>query len=293
MIRARKSLGQNFLTDERIVGRIIETVSPRTNDIIIEIGPGQGALTQKLVTRCGYLVAIEIDERLIEHLREIIADSNIGLNIDLIRADALEIEWREVISDALLRYKQRLSDKEEEPRVRVVANLPYYISTPILERLLGAHDDIFDMTLMLQREVVDRIISEPGSRDYGYMSVFVQFYCEASKLFDVPPSAFKPVPGVWSSVLRLTLRNEPVLKLEDHQHFFQLVGAAFAQRRKTIQNNLKASASRLGIRQGIEESLTGSGIDPRRRAETLSLEEFGALYHALFDNENTGSVNDA
>ena len=276
MIRAKKSLGQNFLADERVSRRIIDSVSPRPSDLIVEIGPGTGALTRLLVRSSGYVVATEIDPRLIAGLRRTIVSDNLSI----VEADALETNWAELISSAAESWR-KVTLSEDEPRVRVVANLPYYISTAIIERLIETRRLLFDMTLMLQNEVVERIASKPGGRDYGYLSVLTQYHCVATKLFEVPPSAFSPAPKVQSAIVRLVVRERPAVDVADESKFFGLVRAAFAQRRKTILNNLKAAAGAPGFKADAVAALQAAGIDARRRAETLSLDEFAALYDAL------------
>ena len=278
MIKAKKSLGQNFLVDTRVARRIVEAVSPLPTDVIIEIGPGTGALTRMLIERSGYVVAIEIDGRLVDELRGSVTAENFAI----MEADALEVDWSEIAVSAVERLLGHADREDAKPRVRIVANLPYYISTPIIERLLRAHRTIFDMTLMLQSEVADRITSEPGRKEYGYLSVLVQYHCAATKLFEVPPSAFKPAPKVWSAIVRLLVREWPAADVEDEAKFFALVRAAFAQRRKTIANNLKASAGALPFARSSEAALEQARIEGRRRAETLSIEEFASLYRALF-----------
>jgi 16S rRNA (adenine1518-N6/adenine1519-N6)-dimethyltransferase len=254
--------------------RIIASVSPLTTDIIIEIGPGTGALTRLLAERSGYVVAVEIDPRLVKELgRSIVAP-----NLSIIESDALKVDWNSLIDEAIARWKD-LSRSENDPRVRVVANLPYYISTPIIERLIEIKGRIFDLTLMLQKEVVDRITSRPASREYGYLSVLVQYHAETKKLFEVPPSAFRPAPKVRSAVVRLEMKTHRELSEQDEKKFFALVSVAFSQRRKTILNNLKAA--RALFSNDIETALQQSGIDPRRRAETLSIAEFLRLYAEL------------
>ena len=275
MIKAKKSLGQNFLTDPEIARRIVDNVAPLQTDAIIEIGPGTGALTRLLVQRSGSVAAIEIDRYLVEELGRSIKAENLSILLD----DALRLDWVDIINSAKSKHLPAGSDLES--RVRIVANLPYYISTPIIEKLLSVGRRIFDMTLMLQKEVADRITTGPGSRDYGYLSVLVQYRCKASKLFDVPPSAFTPVPKVWSTVIRLSVRESPAVHVENEKKFFALVRAAFAQRRKTILNNLKAASSALRFGQPVEQALEASSVTPQRRAETLSIEEFAALFAAL------------
>lgn len=277
MIKAKKSLGQNFLIDTRVSRRIVDAVSPGASDIIIEIGPGTGALTSLLAERAGRVLAVEVDRRLAGELRSKLARSE---NVSVVLHDALNLDWEDFIRRAESDFKATRGDAV--PRVRVVANLPYYISTAIIEKLLAERAQIFDMTLMLQKEVVERITSGPGPRDYGYLSVLVQYHCEASMLFDVPPEAFKPAPKVDSAVVRLVFRQQPAVEVQDESKFFAVVRACFAQRRKTILNNLKAASSRMTFLAPIEDALRAAGVEPRRRAETLSLAEFAALADALY-----------
>ena len=280
MIKAKKSLGQNFLADGRVSRRIVEAVAPLRSDVIIEIGPGTGALTGLLVKQAGFVSAIEIDTRLVEELRHTLAAENLSI----VEADALTVNWSDLIAAGRDSLGRIYGQGGEPGRVRVVANLPYYISTPIIERLLRLRAQVDDMTLMLQNEVVDRIVSRPGTREYGYLSVLVQFYCDVRKLFEVPPSAFKPVPKVRSAVVRLDVRRELLVDVQSDDGFLKLVSFSFAQRRKTIANNLKAAAGALRYRVAIEEGLLAAGIDPQRRAETLSVVEFGNLYRELIES---------
>jgi 16S rRNA (adenine1518-N6/adenine1519-N6)-dimethyltransferase len=278
LIRARKSLGQNFLTDSQVARRIIDAVSPSQTDAIIEIGPGTGALTHMLAARSGHLVAIEIDQRLARELR----GATKADNVTIMTADALSLNWDALVVDSKSMLNALRGQDEDSSRVRVVANLPYNISTPIIERLLSAGRRIFDMTLMLQKEVADRITSEPGGREYGHLSVMVQYYCVATKLFEVPPAAFTPEPKVNSAVIRLRVRDEPAVKVSDERRFFSLVRACFAQRRKTILNNLKVAAASQGFTRNIQLALEAASVAPQRRAETLSLAEFAALSESLY-----------
>ena len=281
MITPRKSLGQNFLVDSRVAARVINAVSPLPTDIVIEIGPGKGELTRALVARSGYTVAVEIDRRLIDGLRSSLAPEK----FTLVENDALRVNWSELVELAEVeidRFFGSASPASTKRRVRVVANLPYYISTPIIERLIRARGIIHDMTLMLQNEVADRITSVPGRKEYGSLSVLVQSYCIATKLFEVPPSAFKPAPKVRSAVISLVVRERAAVNVDDEDRFFALVRAAFAQRRKTIANNLKAFANTIELTTSIEAALEAARIEARRRAETLSIEEFTALYRAMY-----------
>jgi len=278
LIKAKKSLGQNFLIDRRVAHRIIDSVAPRQSDIIIEIGPGTGALTGLLAERAGRVIAVELDRRLADELKAALVQFE---KISVVQDDALTIDWAELVGRARAEFEQN-SANSAAPRVRVVANLPYYISTAIIEKLLAQRRTIFDMTLMLQKEVVERITSGPGTRDYGYLSIVVQYHCEASKLFDVSPAAFKPAPKVDSAVVRLTFREQPWVSVHDEARFFAVVRACFAQRRKTILNNLKAATSQMNFTSLLEDALRAAKVEPKRRAETLSLAEFAALADALY-----------
>lgn len=276
MIKAKKSLGQNFLTDHQVASRIIDAVSPSRTDEIIEIGAGTGALTHMLATRSAHVTAIEIDTRLADQLRA----SGKTENVTILNADALSVNWETLIAD-LEPKESAMEAAVNSIRVRIVANLPYYISTPIIETLLRLRRRVFDMTLMLQKEVADRITSGPGGRDYGYLSVLVQYHCVATKLFEVPPWAFTPEPKVHSAVIRLKVREEPAVKVADECRFFALVRACFAQRRKTILNNLKVAAASQHFAVSVEQALEAASVLPQRRAETLSLDDFARLFNSL------------
>lgn len=264
-MHAKKSLGQNFLVGAHYPTRIVAAVAPRPDETIIEIGPGHGALTDLLVATGANVVAIELDSDLVPELTASFAAT---ANFRLVAADALEVNFCELLSPGTT--------------ARVVANLPYYVSTPILQRLIEHRACIREMTLMLQREVVERILAQPGGKEYGYFSAFVQFYCEAKKLFDVPPGAFRPIPKVHSSVVRLQVRTTPAAKVHDEAFFIELLKALFAQRRKTIWNNLRAAKGRFNWQEEpIKIALEAANIDPQRRAETLSLAETAKLANEL------------
>ena len=263
-----KRLGQNFLTDQRIIQRIVDALEPRADETILEIGPGRGALTAPLLGRAGSLVAIEFDRNLIPLLTEKFGSST---NFKLVQSDALVTDVCDVIRPAT--------------QARVVANLPYNVATAILQRLIEQRNCVTEMVLMLQKEVVERITAGPGSAERGYLSVFVQAYCETEKLFDVAPSSFRPAPKVWSSVLRLTLRPRIAADVKDEKLLWRIVSAGFAQRRKTILNNLRNAPSPL---QEIVKSHGGASIvlcqaevDLQRRAETLTLEEWARIANRL------------
>jgi 16S rRNA (adenine1518-N6/adenine1519-N6)-dimethyltransferase len=263
-----KRFGQNFLTDQRVINRIIAALDPRVHETILEIGPGKGALTALLLENAGSVVAVEFDRNLIPLLTE---KFDAKTNFKLVQSDALVTDVCDVIRPAT--------------QARVVANLPYNVATAILQRLIEQRDCLSEMVLMLQKEVVERITALAGSGERGYLSVFVEAYCETEKLFDVAPSSFRPAPKIWSTVLRLRPRSQLTVDVEDEKLLWQVVSAGFAQRRKTILNNLRNSPSPL---QEIVKSHGGASIvlcqaevDLQRRAETLTLEEWSRIVRVL------------
>jgi len=252
----RKRFGQNFLKDMSVVQRIVNVVNPLPTDHVVEIGPGMGVLTQVLLPEVGYLDAVELDRDLVSKLKS----STLPLgNFTIHSADALKFNFCSLV-------------KSNEP-LRIVGNLPYNISTPLLFHLFSQLSCIVDMHFMLQKEVVDRMVAEPGSRDYGKLSVMVQYHCYVESLFDVSPDAFSPRPKVNSSIVRLIPHRSIRVNVGNSENFEKIVNASFAQRRKTLHNNLKTLLS--------DEQLQSIGIEPVRRAETLSLEEFAALSRLL------------
>jgi 16S rRNA (adenine1518-N6/adenine1519-N6)-dimethyltransferase len=263
-----KRLGQNFLTDKRIIQRIVEALAPNADETIVEIGPGRGALTESLLEKAGRLVAIEFDRHLIPILEESFGSKK---NFKLVQNDALVTDVCDVIRPAT--------------QARVVANLPYNVATAILQRLIEQRHCLSEMVLMLQKEVVERITAGPGSGERGYLSVFVQTYCETEKLFDVAPSAFRPAPKIWSSVLKLVVRPQLAVDVKNEKLLWQIVSAGFSQRRKTILNNLRNAPSPLQEivkgHGGASILLCQAEIDLQRRAETLTLDEWARIARAL------------
>jgi 16S rRNA (adenine1518-N6/adenine1519-N6)-dimethyltransferase len=257
---AKKSLGQNFLTDPKYIRKIIEAVAPEPGDTICEIGPGRGALTEKLVDSGASVIAIELDNGLAEKLRERFVDDH---RFQLIARDALNVTFRD------LRAGTKLTP---DSRIKVAANLPYYISTAILQRLAEQRSAFSTLVLMFQKEVVERITAAPANSDRGFLTVIIEASFDVHKLFEVPPKAFRPTPKVQSAVVRLTPKPPSSL---DENAFRDLVSSAFAQKRKTILNNLKSRYSNADI------LLDKAGIVPTRRAETLTLNEWSTLYAAL------------
>jgi len=265
---SKRRFGQNFLLDHGVVDRIINAVSPRGDETIIEIGAGRGALTARLLEKTGRVVAIEFDRDLVPSLREKFSSAS---NLVLLEADALTIDFCAAIEPA--------------NRARVVANLPYNIATAVLQRLIEQRRCLSEMTLMLQREVVGRITAEAGSTERGYLSVLVEAYCEAEQLFDIAPQAFRPVPKVWSTLVSLRVRPKIAVEVIDEALLWQVVSAGFAQRRKTILNNLRDAPPKiqelLKKRGGASIVLCEAGLPPLRRAETFELEEWALLVNAI------------
>jgi len=263
-----KRFGQNFLTDQRVIKRMIDALQPQADETIIEIGPGSGALTAPLLERAGRLVAIEFDRNLIPSLTETFSHRK---SFTLVEDDALVTDICAAIEPAT--------------KARLVANLPYNVGTAILQKLIEQRQCLTEMVLMLQKEVGERITAAPGSSDRGYLSVFVQAYCETEKLFDVAPHAFRPAPKVWSSVLRLKLGERVAAEVKDEKLLWRVVSAGFAQRRKTILNNLRNAPSPLQdtVKKhgGASIVLCRAEVDLQRRAETLTLEEWARITRVM------------
>ncbi|GER94069.1 ribosomal RNA small subunit methyltransferase A [hot springs metagenome] len=255
----KKHLGQNFLFDPSILHKIIEAANIRSDDIIVEIGPGHGTLTKLLAERAKKVIAIELDHELYMKLRNEIDNlkSHYPSNIQLIHGDALRYPYEEL-----------------EP-FKVVANIPYYITTPIIFRLIEAKKNLKSMTLTIQKEVAQRIVAKPGTKDYGVLSIAIQYYGKPRLRFVIPKGAFRPVPKVDSAVIHIEMLDKPIAMVTDEKLFFRIVKTAFAQRRKTLSNSLKS------ISKDIREILVNAKIDPNRRAETLSIEEFARLANLI------------
>lgn len=252
--RARKRFGQNFLQDPAIIAAIVQAIKPQPLDHLVEIGPGLGALTRELHGRTDKLSLIELDRDLVPLLEQKFAQKD---HCEIIQADALKVNFSEIANNS---------------KLRVVGNLPYNISTPLIFHLLEQADVLQDMHFMLQKEVVSRLTASPGSGAWGRLSIMVQYFCETELLLDVPPEAFDPVPKVNSAVIRLTPRSipDPARDIKDLE---RLVKTAFAQRRKTLRNNLKTLFN--------ADQLLELGIDPGARPETLSLEQYVHLANQL------------
>jgi 16S rRNA (adenine1518-N6/adenine1519-N6)-dimethyltransferase len=265
----KKSLGQNFLIDTNILRKIVDAAEISAETGAIEIGPGIGALTEQLARRAKKVVAFEIDRRLLPILADTLSPYG---NVRIIHQDVLKADIHQVIADEFTNVAD----------IMVVANLPYYVTTPIIMKLLTDRLPIRGMVVMLQKEVADRLAAKPGTKDYGSLSIAVQYYTEAKVVMTVPRTVFIPQPNVDSAVIRLIKRKQPPVAVNDEAFFFQVVRASFAQRRKTILNNLVNNLPNgKAMKEQIESSLANASIDPRRRGETLTMEEFAVLSNVL------------
>lgn len=267
----KKSLGQNFLIDPNILRNIVSHADLTKDSAAIEIGPGIGALTEHLARAAGKVVAFEIDQRLLPVLADTLSPYD---NIEVIHADILEANVQQLFENQLKDYKD----------IMVVANLPYYVTTPILLKLLMDRLPIRGMVVMMQKEVADRITASPGTKAYGSLSIAIQYYMKAEIAMMVPKAVFMPQPNVDSAVITLTRRETPPVQVKDEEFLFKVSRGSFVQRRKTIINNLQSS-----LRDGkakkelIIQALEKVGVDPTRRGETLSIEEFGNLSNELYE----------
>ncbi len=259
----KKNFGQNFLIDSNILQNIAECAGITKEDCVLEIGPGIGSLTQVLAERAKKVIAVEIDKHLIPILQQTVGGYQ---NIEIRNQDILKTDVDEII--------QKENDGKD---IKIVANLPYYITTPIIMDLLENHRKVESITVMVQKEVAERMQAQFGSKDYGALSIAVQYYCEAKINMIVPPSCFMPKPKVSSAVITLKLRKEPILKGIDEKLFFHIVKCAFGQRRKTLLNSLY-NQSKLGLsKEMLTEAIQSVGLDERVRGEILSIQQFGEL----------------
>lgn len=261
-----KSLGQNFLVDDSVLNDIVNGAEVNEEDFVIEIGPGVGTLTAQLLMKAKKVTSIELDNDLIPILEQELGRNE---NFNLIHKDALKVDFNEIIGD--------------EKSVKLVANLPYYVTTPIIVKLLKEGYNFKSLTIMIQKEVAERINAEPNTKEYGSLSVLVQYYCDTKIIRKVQPACFIPRPKVESIVIRLDRLDEPRVKAKNMSFMFELVRAGFNMRRKTLWNaakSLKVNGA------DLEAAFKNSGIDPKRRAETLTLEEFAILSDCIYDIKN-------
>lgn len=269
----KKSLGQNFLIDQNILLNIVKAADVDEHTGVIEVGPGIGSLTQKLAAKAKKVVCIEIDQRLKPLLNETVGDLP---NVEVVFQDILKVDIDDLITEKFL----------DTERIMVVANLPYYITTPILMKLLTESQKIKGIVVMIQKEVAERLDGKPGEKSYGSLSVAVQYLSVPKVVLNVPKTVFMPQPNVDSSVIRLDKRQEKRVVMKDEVFFFQLIKASFAQRRKTILNNLVNNLFKNEGKEKVVEILELAGIDPKRRGETLSIEEFAHLSDCLLPLKN-------
>ena len=263
----RKRFGQNFLIDEHVLNRIMDAALIDENDGVIEIGPGIGTMTQRLCERAGKVVAIEIDNDLIPILQETLSGYS---NVKIIHADVMKTDISKLIKEEF-----------EGRDVRVVANLPYYITTPIVMNLLENRYPIASITIMVQKEVADRMRALPGTKDYGALSLAVQYYADTYIAANVPPNCFMPRPKVGSSVIRLDVRKNPDAEVTDEKLMFDLIRAAFNQRRKTLTNAVSNYAGLDLSKEEVEKALTKLDLPATVRGESLDLSQFAALSNIL------------
>ena len=264
-----KSLGQNFITDKNVIERIVEGAGPTEDDLVIEIGPGIGVLTAEAAQQAAKVVAIEIDSKLIPILDETLAEYD---NVEVINQDILKTDLNVIIDEQ--RAKGSFSGD-----VKIIGNLPYYITTPIIMHILENSIRAESITVMMQKEVADRIKASPGNKTYGAISAAVQYYCEVEQVVSVPKEVFVPRPKVDSAVLKLTIRDKNPVDLIDEKAFFACIKSGFGQRRKTLLNSLTGT---YGLpKDEIRRILEEAGIDPVRRAETLDMNEFAAIANGV------------
>lgn len=272
-IRPRKNLGQSFLEDKNVINKIILAADIHARDIVVEIGAGLGIMTVILASQAGKVIAIDVDPRMTAILRERLKDQS---RVEIMEKDILTCDFSALQSDG------------KASKFKIIGNIPYNISTPILFHLLTFRRHITDMVLMFQKEVVDRLVASPGTKEYGIPTVIFSLFTTLSREMNVPASCFFPQPKVASSVVKIVVREKPLVELADEQFFSRIVKFAFSMRRKTILNNLRAAHLPFSSDKEIEILLDQAGIEGRRRGETLSPEEFGRLSNVFFAAINKG-----
>lgn len=268
----QKKFGQNFLIDTHVLDKIIQAADLTKEDMVVEIGPGIGTMTQYLAERAGTVVAVEIDTNLIPILKETLGDYD---NVTVINEDILKVDIR------------KLAEQYHGGRpIKVVANLPYYITTPIIMGLFESEVPIENITVMVQKEVAERMQAGPGTKDYGALSLAVQYYAEPYIVANVPPNCFIPRPNVGSAVIRLTRHQEKPVSVKDEKLMFRLIRASFNQRRKTLQNGLNNSGEVPFSKEEIASAIEKLGLPAAVRGETLTLEQFAALTDILCEGQD-------
>lgn len=258
----KKNFGQNFLVDERVLDKIVNAADINENDLVIEVGPGIGTLTQAMAKRAGKVVSVEIDKTLVPILGELLEDYN---NVEIINEDILKVDINEIIA------------KHPGMSVKMAANLPYNITTPIIMGILEKHIPMESLTVMIQKEVAYRMNAKPSTKDYGSLSLVTQYYCEPYLVANVPQNCFMPRPNVDSAVIRLNILKEPKIKVSDEQFMFNFIKAAFSQRRKTLVNCIFSSGLTKLNKEELGKVLNELGYDERVRGESLTLEDYGVI----------------
>ena len=267
-VRPHKSLGQNFLIDEEVIQTIVDESGVTKDSLVLEIGPGTGALTLPLAERAGRVIAVDLDADMIKGLRV----KTFGMdNVELIHGDILQQDIRGITAESMAENGLR--------ELRIIGNLPYYITTPIIMKLLEADTGAKSITVMMQKEVGDRIAAEPGTRASGAITYPVRYYSEVTEIIDVPRECFYPVPGVDSVVLRLDLRDKPAVEVKSEEMLMRCIKAGFAMRRKTLLNALSSMDGY--DKKTLSDALESACINPGRRAESLTLEEFARLADSM------------
>ncbi len=259
----KKRLGQHFLVDPNILNKVLRAAQVGKEDTILEVGPGLGEMTLALARQAKQVIAVEIDERLVAILKQkVVAYSN----VEVVKSDILKVDFKHLF-------------EMETPPIKVVANLPYQISTPLLFRFIESKETFSALFLMLQKEVAERMVAPPGRKEYGPLSIFIQAFSDVSIRFIIKPSAFFPPPKVESALVSITWKEKPMVQMNEEEWFKKVVKACFGYRRKTLSNALKHSE--LSLPESLELRMERIGIDPRRRPETLTIEEFSSLAEAL------------
>ena len=271
-IRANKSLGQNFLISNEVVEKIINASDIKENDMVIEIGPGLGTLTKFLLQKAKKVLCVELDKKMIKILNDRFSDYN---NFELINEDILKVNLKKIIEDN--------KKTEQIANVKIVANLPYYITTPIIMKLLEEKLDIESITVMIQKEVADRLIEIPGGKNTGAITYTVYYYCESEKIIEVPNNSFIPEPDVTSEVIKMNLRKEPAVKIQEPKIMFMIIKSAFMQRRKTLLNALTNTKEKKKKNEGLN-ILKKLNLNENIRAEELSIQDFANIAKAITSN---------
>lgn len=266
----QKKFGQNFLIDSHVIQKIINAAKITKEDVVLEIGPGIGTMTQYLAENAGHVYAVEIDKNLIPILNETLAEYE---NVTVINDDILKVDINKIVQE-----------KNQGNPIKVVANLPYYITTPIIMGLFENHVSLSSITVMVQKEVAERMQAGPGTKDYGALSLAVQYYAKPYIAANVPPNCFIPRPGVGSAVIRLTRYQELPVKVKDEKQMFRLIRASFNQRRKTLQNGIANAADLSFTKTQVLKALEKMNLSPNVRGESLSLAEFAMLSDILSED---------